>query len=525
VDVAPGRGEVAPGVLARGSGGRGRPPPLRVRAKAFLRALGGGNRGDVPQRARVRDLFLRVLGLIYVVAFVSLTIQLPVLLESHGLLPARDLLESVRGESFWRVPTLFWLDASDTTLELAGWAGAAAGGLLALGIAPRAALLVAWAIYLSFVTVGQSFFAFQWDNLLLESAVAALAVAPAGLTLRGAPSPGPLGIFLVLWLAFRLHFESGIAKLAGGDPSWRDLTAMASYYETAPIPTWLAWYAHQAPLWFHELTSLVTLVGEVGVPLLFFVPSRRARAAAFVLVLALQATIELTANYAFFNVLSVALALLLLDDEHLAWVARRFGRELAPRPPVRPRRWRTAALAVYVAALVALSVVPFLRVLRIGAFRDVDRAISPFRSVDAYYLFTSMTLVRKEAVIEGSQDGETWESYELRWKPGDVDRAPGFVAPHQPRVDFLCWFLLLGGHDDEYFQTLVKRIATEPGTVAPLFARMPFGGAAPRWLRVHAWRYRFTDAATRASTGAWWSREDLGTSNEIDASLFARPPR
>jgi hypothetical protein len=498
-------------------------PGLR-RARAFLRRLGGSHTRAVPQHARVRDLFLRVLGVLFLVAFLSLTAQIPVLFGSHGLLPAAPFLDAIRGSvSFWRLPTLFWLDASDATLELAGIAGTAASVALALGFWPRASLVTVWVLYLSFISVGQSFLAFQWDSLLLESAVVALAVAPAGLWPRRAPQPQPLAVLLVLWLAFRLHFESGVTKLASGDETWRDLTAMVSYYETAPIPTRLAWYVHQAPLWFHRLTSFVTLAVEIGLPFAFFVPVRRLRAAVFVFVLGFQATIFLTANYGFFNPLSASLAILLLDDDHLAWLRAKLRLRPRPSPPLRrPELRHTAATLAFTGAFVLLSLVPFLARLGSSSARWIERRWGGFRTINSYQLFTSMTLVRKEAVLEGSQDGETWESYELRYKPGHVDRPPPFVAPHQPRVDFLCWFLLLGGHDQEFFQTLVKRVATEPETVAGLFARMPFDGKAPRWLRVRIYEYHFTDRATRAQTGAWWSRELVDTSNVIDGAQFSR---
>jgi hypothetical protein len=487
----------------------------------LLRALGGGRTRSVPERALARDLFLRTLGLIYAIAFASLTVQIPVLVGSHGLLPAATFLERARPfVSFVRLPTLFWLDASDATLAGAGLTGVAAGLLLAGGVAPRICLGLVWALYLSFVSIGMSFLAFQWDNLLVESAFFALAVAPRALLPRRAPGPAPLGVLLVLWLAFRLHFESGIAKLASGDPSWRDLTAMASYYETAPIPTRLGWYVGQAPEWFHRLTSAVVLGFELGVPFLFWIPVRRLRAALFIIIVAFQAGIFLTANYGFFNPLSAALCILLLDDGHLAWVAARFGRTLVPRPPKRTRRWRTLALLGATAGLIPLTLVPFASVLHWHPVPSIEARLGPWRTIGAYHLFASMTLVRKEVVIEGSPDGETWEPYEFEYKPGAVDRAPPFVAPHQPRVDFLAWFLLLGGRDDEWFQALVKKIATEPDVVAPLFSSRPFDGARPRYLRVRTYRYRFADLETHSRTGAFWTREPLETSNVIDCSEY-----
>src|SRR5262245_55433189 len=182
-------------------------------------------------RGRVRDLFLRVLGGIFVAAFLSLAVQMPVLVGDEGLLPARDFL--ARAPAFLDTPTLFhWVAPSDRTLVVTALAGALCGVGLLLGLAPRWCLAGAWALYLSLVTVGQDFLSFQWDNLLLESAAMAFFVAPGGLRPRRARAPHPLGVFLLLWLLFRLHVESGLAKLLLHDPGWRDLTAMASYYET-----------------------------------------------------------------------------------------------------------------------------------------------------------------------------------------------------------------------------------------------------------------------------------------------------
>src|SRR4029077_12926131 len=146
------------------------------------------------------------------------------------------------------------------------------------------------------------------------------------------------------------------------------------------------------------------------------------------------------------------------------------------------------------------------------ALLPVSLAVEELRSINAYHLFAQMTLVRREPVIEGSDDGVTWRAYELHYQPGDVDRAPPFVAPHQPRVDFQMWFLLLGGRLAPWFHTLLDRLQHDPAVVAPLFARNPFPDAPPRLVRIAVYRYRFTDAATRARAGAWWTRELLGTS-------------
>src|SRR5438034_3638192 len=278
-----------------------------------------------PSRVLVRGLFLRLLGAVFLAAFLSLLAQATLLFGRHGLLPAQDLLRAPRG--FLDAPTLFWLDASDGTLRAAGIAGAVLSFGLILDLAPRYCLALLWALYLSFVTVGHDFLAFQWDNLLLETALCALFVTPGGLRARRAPPPHPLAVFLMLWLVFRIHVESGAAKLLLGDPTWRDLTAMASYYETAPLPTWIGWWAHQMPLWAHRACSVFVYGVELGLPLLIWGP-RRLRAAAFAGMVAMQVAVLATANYGFFN-----------------YPIHRASALGAGRRPLRPRRGAARAAA------------------------------------------------------------------------------------------------------------------------------------------------------------------------------------
>ena len=244
----------------------------------------------------------------------------------------------------------------------------------------------------------------------------------------------------------------------------------------------------------------------------------RVRRIVFAAMAAMQAMIVLTANYGFFNYLTLALALFVLDDRDFGRITARLGRPLLPAPPRVPSRARTALLGAVAAILVPVSVIPFLPFFRVSRFARAERTLDTVRSINAYHLFAHMTLVRKEVVIEGSADGESWEPYEFRFKPGDPSRPPPFVAPHQPRVDFQLWFLLLGGPPRAlYFNRLLERLLTMPATVAPLFARDPFPETPPRLIRVAFYRYRFTDAATRRATGAWWSREPLGYSRPLAA--------
>ena len=459
-------------------------------------------------RGRVRDLVVRLVGLLVVAAFVSLRVQVDVLLGSDGLLPAARWLAATSSATLLDAPTLFRLTgASDSMLHFAADAGIAAGLAATLGLAPRLAFVVAWALYLSFVTVGQDFFSFQWDNLLLETLPIVAFLAPGGLRPRRAPSPHPVALLLGLGLLVRLHVESGVAKLLGGDPTWRHLTAMELYYETAPLPTWVGWWAHQLPMAAQRATTFVVLAVEIGIAPLVLLPWRRIRVPAAAALVAVQLVIVATANYAFFNWLTLVLCLLALDDDDIA-------RLVAPSA-ARGARPRTDVVAWVVGgAWLVVSVLPFARP---QALAPVTRAIAPFRSVNAYALFVHMTLVRDEIVIEGSYDGETWREYELRWKPGDPSRAPAFVAPHQPRVDFQCWFVPLSGRIPPWLTTVLARVLSGDATVRTLFRVDPFDGRAPRMVRVALWRYHFTDRPTRRATGAWWTRELRGRGRAFEA--------
>ena len=463
-------------------------------------------------RGLVRDCFVRVLGVIFVIAFWSLGRQVLLLYGERGLEPACPVAAHA-------LLTLFRWHCSDGWLWWGTVAGGALGAVLAMGLMPRCTLVACWALYLSYVRIGRDFLSFQWDNLLLESALFAFFVTPGGWRLRDAPPPHPLGVFLMQWLLFRLYVESGLAKLLLGDPTWRDLTAMSTYYETAPLPTWVGWYVHQLPMWAHRATGVLTLAVELGVPFLIWGP-RRLRPLAFASMVGFQIVVLATGNYGFFNYLSLALCLWVFDDGHLDWLRSRFGRPPRPLPEPRSSLATTIGMGIATAVLVPLSLLPFLPF--VGAARPLARALLPLsaaveelRSINAYHLFAQMTLVRREPVIEGSDDGVTWRAYELRYEPGDVDRAPPFVAPHQPRVDFQIWFLLLGRGLARWFQTLLDRMQHDPTAVASLFARDPFGGTPPRFLRLAVYRYRFTDAETRARTGAWWARELEGVSRPI----------
>ncbi|HLV66493.1 MAG TPA: lipase maturation factor family protein, partial [Polyangiaceae bacterium] len=464
-------------------------------------------------------LFLSGLGLVHLFAFRSLRVQVLGLYGSNGVLPIRDYLEYLRlidgrtpeerREWYRRVPTVFWIDASDRTLVAACRTGEALALVLMLGVAPRLALVGLFGLYLSFVTAGRDFMAFQWDSLLLETTLAALLVAPSALV-PSAPREHPptAAVLLLRWIAFRLHYQSGIAKLRSGDPTWRDRTACGYHFETQPLPTRTGWYVHQLPRAVTRWSTRAVLVLECAVPFLAFAP-RRLRRLGFLLLSGLQGAIALTGNYGFFNLLSFVLTLSLLDDEPL--------RRLLPFSPP-PLRARPGPIRRFVTGLASAALFGASLVVHFAAYgkrRPSPRAlrlIEPLQAVHAvnrYGLFGVMTRRRPEVVIEGSMDGITYREYEFRYKPGDLRRPPLRVAPHQPRLDWQMWFAALD-RPPSWFKSLLTRLLQGAPEVLALFARDPFDGRPPRYVRAVLYEYEMTNPETRKRTGVWWRRERIG---------------
>jgi lipase maturation factor 1 len=476
--------------------------------------------------AVTRWIFLRALGLVYLIAFASRWVQVKGLIGSQGILPADQSLQVLKGylgsERYRLVPTLFWFGSSDLALQLACAAGVGCALLLVGNVAAIPALIVLWALYLSLAAVGRDFLAFQWDVLLLEAGLLAIFLAPARLW-PGRADAAPVSttvLLLLWWLLFRLTFQSGLTKLTWGDPIWRDLTALDYHFYTQPLPTWTAWFAHQLPSWLKRLAVLLMYVLEIGFPLLIFGP-RGARLVACAGIVVLQVAILKTGNYTFFNLLTIILALLLVDDA--AWahlLPARFiqgfaggGGSAAPAAGV---------LRMVLAALVlAISGIKFWQ--NLSPSRSVPGFAArfagwaePFRSVNSYGLFRVMTTSRSEIIVEGSDDGNTWRAYEFKYKPGDVMRRPGFVEPHQPRLDWQMWFAALSTYEaTPWFQGLLVRLLEGSPDVLELLARNPFPAHPPNYIRAMRYDYRFTTAAERRATGAWWSRTLVGVYSPV----------
>ena len=445
--------------------------------------------------ARVEWLFLRALALIYFCAFASLAVQITGLVGARGILPAGHFLAEARNvlgvRAYWMAPGVFWLASSDVILRAFCWTGAAISLVLLFGRLERLALVCLYVLYLSLSTMGQNFLSYQWDALLLEAGFLAIFLGGSKWV-----------VFLFRWLLFRLMFLSGAVKLMSHDASWRDLSAMSFHYLTQPLPTPLAWYMYQLPLSFQRASTAMVFFIELAVVFLILGPRVWRRIAAPVL-LVFQALIFLTGNYAFFNLLAMSLCLFLLDDAMLE------------RLPLGARKKRVYPV---LAQILAASVLLLSGVEMWGMFAGRAEApsfmvelIAPFGIVNTYGLFAVMTTERDEIIVEGSNDGSTWLDYEFPCKPGDLARAPRWVAPYQPRLDWQMWFAALSGYRSEpWFVNFMVRLLQNSPDVTGLLSKNPFPASAPKYVRALLFDYSFTNFAERRQSGHWWKRRPRG---------------
>jgi lipase maturation factor 1 len=506
----------------------------RMTASFFTRLLWGSDVRQ-PTYFKSRRWFLRSLGCIYLIAFLSLWTQVDGLIGEHGILPVAKYLPAASeqiGESApFLLPTLCWLNSSNAFLHILCGAGAVISVLLIAGFLPVVALVLLFVLYLSLTIAGQTFLSFQWDILLLETGFLAIFFAPVRWRLGAAAGEAPIsriGQFLLKLLLFKLMLMSGVVKLTSGDDSWWNLTALDYHYETQPLPTIIGWWAHQSPEWFRKLSTFFVLFVESVTPFFIWAP-RRLRHIACALLILLQILIALTGNYCFFNLLTIALCLLLLDDA--IWIRKRsmVGRDSVEpshlAPSIRgsteshPTIWANGRRITEIGALLVL--LPLNAMLIFSAFKPeatwprpiaaVYGYVAPFRIVSGYGLFRVMTKSRPEIIIEGSADGIDWLPYEFRWKPGELGQPPHWAAPHQPRLDWQMWFAALGTYrQNPWFVGLTKQLLTNSPDVTGLLAHNPFPDKPPLFVRSTLYDYHFTTPAEHRLSGAWWKREERG---------------
>ncbi|HLY62138.1 MAG TPA: lipase maturation factor family protein [Terriglobia bacterium] len=510
-----------------------------------------------------RWLFMRALGLIFFSAFYSFIFQIRGLIGPDGILPAGAYLDSVWQymgvKGYWYAPTVLWLGSGSRALMLLSWLGLGASILLVLNLWPRGMTAVCMACYLSFIAAAQDFSSYQSDGMLLAAAFVCLFFAPPGLRPRlgGDHPPSWASHFLLQWLWFQIYFESGFVKMASHDKDWHNLTALDHYYENGPLPNWIGWYVQQLPHWFHAGAALYTLVTELGLVWMLFLP-RRYRIICFFIVAPFQISIILTANLAFLNYLVLCLGIFLLDDRFLLALYHRActllpSRKIQPKvdasmpvanaaslmekpsapvgiaTEVAARRGNASHLISGVkkflqwasllcscvmlpwtfyatAALLLLMLFPNLPLPR-----SPIAALEPFRIANSYGLFAVMTPARFEIEFQGTRDGTTWTPYPFRYKPQDPSQPPKIHAPYQPRFDWNLWFASLGGwRENNWVVRTEMLLLKNDASVLELFAGNPFAANPPVQVRAVIWQYWFTDIATKRKTGLWWRREFQG---------------
>lgn len=462
-----------------------------------------------------RLVLQRGMAAIYVVAFVCVLWQFKPLLGERGLLPAPEFLRHV---TFREAPGLFCWGYTDRRLDVVGWTGLAVSVLAVCGVTEAGpvwvsvgAWLLLWVLYLSVVNVGQNFYWFGWESMLLEAGFFAAFLGP----MRMAPSWVP--VLILRWMLFRTELGAGLIKLRA-DPCWRDLTCLYYHYETQPLPNPLSWYFHRIPAVLQRFSVVFSHFVQVIVPFGLFAPQPVAEVSAGMIVFQ-QLWLIVSGNYSWLNWLTVVLGASGFSGEVLRWVLP-VGR---PALLGRPLGFEVVIWAVG-AATVAISVEPVKNLL--SRNQKMNYSYNRYHLVNSYGAFGSVGKERYEVVIEGTEDAvltnaTEWKEYGFKAKPGDVRRMPPQVAPYHLRLDWMVWFIpftvavtgsgvLVRGYE-RWFVRFVHRLLTGDRAILGLMGKNPFRAAPPVFVRALFYRYRFADAKTRRETGAWWTRELLGT--------------
>jgi hypothetical protein len=481
------------------------PPSPLARLRAWL---------GPPAELRVtRFLVLRLLGVVYFFAFLAATQQLIPLIGAHGLEPAADFLARVdaSGSSFWVLPSIFRFGVSDQALLGAAYLGLVLSAIVMLGFATAPALAILWALYLSIVHVGQTWYAYGWEMQLCETGF--LAIFLVGLDARPFPArpPPALVIWLYRWLAFRIMLGAGLIKWRG-DPCWHELTCLDFHFETQPVPNPLSPGFHFLPHSWHAVGVLFNHGCELIAPWCLFGP-RRLRHVAAALMAAFQVTLIVSGNLAFLNWLTLVPVLACFDDRFWSWMTRgRLRAWLARRPTLpAPTHTHTVVAGVLTGIVALLSIDPIANLM--SKHQRMNAPFEPFELVNTYGAFGSVGDRRFELVIEGTLAADPgdaaarWRAYELPCKPGDPLRRPCILGPYHHRLDWQMWFAAMGPIEDEpWTMRLVWRLLHADRDTLSLFAQDPFHGTPPRWIRIRFYRYHFAPLGDPR----WWTRELKG---------------
>ncbi|WP_455359656.1 lipase maturation factor family protein [Streptomyces sp. SYSU K21746] len=443
-----------------------------------------------------RLVFQRALAGVYLVAFLAAALQFRALIGERGMLPVPDF---VRRVPFRRAPSLFQLRYSDRLFAVCAWTGALLAAAVVCGAADAvplwAAMLmwaVLWALYLSIVNVGQTWYGFGWESLLLEAGFLAVFLG------NDRTAPPVLVLWLLRWMLFRVEFGAGLIKMRG-DPCWRKLTCLDFHHETQPMPGPLSWFFHHLPKPAHRVEVAANHVTQLVVPVLLFTPQPVASVAACVIA-ATQLWLVLSGNFSWLNWLTVVLALSAFDGSLIA----------EPPPLAAPPLWYEVVVIAVTALVLVLSYRPARNL--VSRHQAMNRSFDPLHLVNAYGAFGSISRVRHEVVVEGTDEpvlheGTVWREYGFKGKPGDLRRLPRQYAPYHLRLDWMMWFAALSpAYAGSWFGAFVERLLENDRDTLRLLRHNPFPGAPPTYVRARVYRYRFTTWRELRATGAWWHR-------------------
>lgn len=473
---------------------------------------------DAPEYEFARQVLQRGIAAVYLVAFLSSLNQFPALLGEHGLLPVPDF---VAHSGRLRRPSMFSWRYSDPLLRTVCWGGMLLAAALVLGLPqlgppwiPLLVFLTLWLLYMSIVNVGQTFYGFGWEMLLLEAGFTAA-------FLGSDQTPPPRTILILLaWLVFRLEFGAGMIKIRGGS-EWRDLTAMYYHHETQPMPGPLSRTAHLLPKAWHQVEVLGNHFAQLVVPFFLFAPQPLAGAAAGIIIFT-QLWLVASGNFAWLNWMAILLAFAAVSDPvahavipaiPAVWHAESAG-TAAGAGSQAPVAWLVVVFLATVLLLV-LSYRPIENL--VSHYQLMNAAFNRWQLVNAYGAFGTVTKERIEIVVEGTlaaepDDSAGWLEYGFRGKPGDVRRIPRQWAPYHLRLDWLMWFLPLRTVHEKWFYAFLAKLLEADRPTLRLLRKDPFDGARPRWVRARSYLYRFATRAEFRATGQRWIRIPLGDS-------------
>lgn len=483
-----------------------------------------------------RWIILRAVGLVYIMIFWSTMAESHALLDPDGIAPVRDVFAALAAqfpnpvEAFLRAPSLFWISTSSGMISALGWLGLAAAVAVVLNLWPRMSLFACWFIFLSFAVSGPFFSITAPDPLMLEMALLCIPFAPPGFRpgLGAQSAPRPIAVFSLRWMLLCIMVEAGLSKFIFGSAEWHSFTAMDYMYESAPFPTILAWWDHQMPHAYHVLEIGLTFVAEAVAPVLMVFGGRKSRWFAFWVWFVFQLGIELTNNFGWLNIASVALAVVLLDDQMLVDVVRRLrlrqlGDYLATRVTavsarvVRPwPLWGLrVALGVHFLLTIFFYVVAPARIPLESVPTVISRPVillfAGFRSANNFPLFGTIQKTRHVVEFLGSNDGgETWRSYDSRYQAQRVDRMGPFIAPWYPRLDAVLARDLATKSDPTIHQAVASHLLRRDPALLKIFARDPFPDRPPTMIRMPIYQLSFTDPKTLGATGHYWRKEYVG---------------